>query len=90
MSYCRFGWEGSDAYIYMDVDGFICCLGCTARSDLGSFKAYSTSEMLRHIEYHRSIGDHIPANVDRDLIIDNEENMRMIIDIMNKDLQEVE
>lgn len=28
MSYARFGWEGSDVYVYLDVDGYLTCCGC--------------------------------------------------------------
>lgn len=28
MSYARFGWDGSDVYVYMDVNGYLNCCMC--------------------------------------------------------------
>lgn len=28
MSYARFGWGGSDVYVYLDVGGYLTCCGC--------------------------------------------------------------
>lgn len=28
MSYARFGWGGSDVYVFMHVDGYLTCCGC--------------------------------------------------------------
>jgi len=88
MSYARFGWHGSDVYIYLDSAGYLCCCACSARSDMGSYKAYSTSEMMRHIDYHQSLGDHVPKDAIDQLVRDNEQNMRYIIERMESDLQE--
>lgn len=29
MSYCRFGWDGSDVYVYADYRGQFCCCACS-------------------------------------------------------------
>ena len=28
MSYARFGWNGSDVYVYLDSGGYLTCCGC--------------------------------------------------------------
>lgn len=28
MSYCRFGWDGSDVYVFLDYRGCLTCCGC--------------------------------------------------------------
>jgi len=87
MSYCRFGWEGSDVYIYASVGGWIECCACslqpTRKSEfLGfineSFKAYDTQQMIDHIKQHREKGERVPDYVEEELMNDHEENMKYI------------
>lgn len=67
MSYSRFGWGGSDVYVFMSVGGFLECCGCIL--DLGSetrepsFRAESTQAMVDHLEAHKKEGDHVPDDV---------------------------
>jgi hypothetical protein len=98
VSYCRFGWDGSDVYIYTSVGGWIECCVCslqpTRQAELlgekiemhESFKAYDTQEMIYHIKEHREKGDHIPDYVEEELIADDKENMKYIQECGNADL----
>ena len=98
MSYCRFGWEGSDVYIYMSTGGWIECCACslqpTRRGTLlgedfdihESFKAYDTQEMIYHITQHREAGHHVPHYVEEELRNDDKENMKYIEECGNADL----
>lgn len=69
MSYCRFG--EADAYIYMTYSGFDCCacsLATKAAKDVDDYEPvgpFTTARsMLDHIAEHRAQGDHIPDDVD--------------------------
>lgn len=65
MSYCRFGWESSDAYIFATTHGtenVIECCGCALSGDHAAFTSYG--DVLRHIGEHRAAGHHILASVD--------------------------
>ena len=98
MSYCRFGWEGSDLYIYMSTGGWIECCACplqpTKKSILlgeefemhESFKAYDTQEMIYHVAQHREAGHFVPYYVEEELITDDKENMEYIRECGNADL----
>lgn len=98
MSYCRFGWEGSDVYIYMSVAGWIECSACLLQPTkkntiLGhtiqineSFQAYDTQEMIYHIKQHREVGHHVPHYVEEDLKNDDKENMKYIQECQNANL----
>ena len=79
MSYARFGWDGSDVYIYLDVGGYIACCGCPeAGSWSASYKAYSTEDMILHLWKHQNSGDHVPEDVFDNLWLDHEDNMEFI------------
>jgi len=77
MSYSRFGWGGSDVYIFLSAGGHLECCGCT----LGDQWSYDTTdEMLAHLDEHRGAGDHVPQDCIEDLLADKEENDRWIAD----------
>lgn len=57
MSYCRFGWDDSDVYVYWDVCGAIRCCGCPRDGD---FATELRSAMIEHLEEHRRLGDNVP------------------------------
>jgi hypothetical protein len=80
MSYCRFGWESSDAYIFGTTVGgknFIECCGCLLSDDDDSFPRFDNyGDLLRHINDHRSAGHHILARVD-ELIREEIEDPKM-------------
>lgn len=59
MSYCRFGWNGSDVYVYESERGLTCC-GC--RLVDGGFDCATTVEMIAHLAAHRAAGQFVPAH----------------------------
>lgn len=65
MSLCRFGWDGSDVYVYYDVGGYINCCGCR----IGSYDFHAGDEpmMIEHLREHQKRGDHVPAYVFEEL-----------------------
>jgi hypothetical protein len=82
MSYSRWGWEGSDLYIYMDVNGYLHCAACplmpiaeNAKIKMNeSFYAYSTMEMIDHLGEHMDAGHNFPDSVIPDILSDHERN----------------
>lgn len=62
MSLCRFGWDGSDVYVYYDVGGFINCCGCPLLTDK-SFHADTEQEMIEHLREHQKHDHHVPDYV---------------------------
>lgn len=68
MSYCRFGWDGSNVYVYETTDGKIeccCCALCLSprpENLLGveCFIADSPAEMIAHLEKHREARHNVP------------------------------
>lgn len=68
MSYARFGWDGSDVYIYEHVGGFIECCGCSLTKPedpheiFGFYHANTAREMLSHIDEHLAAGDTVPTD----------------------------
>ena len=75
MSYSRFGWDGSDVYVFLSVGGHLECCGCLL-SDEWSYA--TTDEMIAHLEEHRAAGHHVPEDCIEDLLADKEENDRWI------------
>lgn len=79
MSYARFGWNGSDVYVFLHAGGFIQCCGCPYANDgYGSFNAYRTKQMVDHLKKHQANGDHVPEKVFTRLEAEHEENMAFI------------
>lgn len=72
VSYSRFGADGSDVYVYMDVGGYLCCCVCTLAPH--SFHAHDTQAMVDHLAEHIAVGDHVPADVVPELWADDAEN----------------
>lgn len=59
MAYCRFG-PSSSVYVFEHVGGFLTCCGCR----LGDFfDTTSRSEMIEHLNQHRSAGHTVPQFV---------------------------
>jgi hypothetical protein len=80
MSYLRLGENSSQVYVYMDTDGYLACHWCRllyerSGSD-GQFRAYSTQEMIGHLEEHRAAGHCVPGfdEIVRELWRDDGEN----------------
>ncbi len=76
MSYARFGWGGSDVYVFMHVGGFLECCMCFLddHQDEGSFQANSTQTMIDHLNKHELAGHTIPLDIYDNLWADNKEN----------------
>jgi hypothetical protein len=65
MSYARFGWDGSDVYVFEHAGGFIQCCGCLLTEpedgeDLGFANFKTPREALAHLEKHVSAGNCVP------------------------------
>lgn len=54
MSYCRWGWDGSDVYVFESSSGFVCCCGPGCESK-------TPEEMIVHLASHRRNGGFVPA-----------------------------
>lgn len=72
MSYSRFGAEGSDVYVYMDVGGYLCCCACSLGPS--SFHADGTQAMVDHLAEHVAAGHSVPAHVVPEVWADDVEN----------------
>jgi hypothetical protein len=75
LSYCRF--MEADVYVFMDVGGFLNCCACNITDDedqWGSFHAFSTVEMIDHLNTHRMLGQHVPESVFKNIEKDDQEN----------------
>lgn len=78
MSYSRWGWDGSDVYIYGTTSSetiepgaegnSITCCGCWLNDDDDGFgpgaDLTTYGDLLRHISAHRAAGHHVPGYVD--------------------------
>lgn len=59
MSYCRFGWDGSDVYVFESANGLACC-GCRLHDD--GFLCAEPEEMIAHLVAHRRAGQFVPEH----------------------------
>lgn len=67
MSYARFGWDGSDVYVYESDRGWECC-GCISHEQtFGSFTTTDLDAFFAHLDEHRRAGHHVPDNVEPDI-----------------------
>lgn len=71
MSYARLA-EDCGVYVYLDNRGYLCCCFCSMQEE--SFAAYTTADMLAHLQEHRDRGDLVPGDIDEDLREDAAEN----------------
>lgn len=68
MSYARFGWDGSDVYVFANMDGLFECMCCALQPSprpenlIGYDSHYEpTAElMVEHLLAHRSAGHVVP------------------------------
>jgi hypothetical protein len=76
MSYARFGWDGSDVYVFAHVGGFLECCMCFLddHQDEGSFQAGDTQSMVDHLKKHEASGHTVPESIYKDLWDDDKEN----------------
>jgi hypothetical protein len=78
MSYARFGWDGSDVYVFKSVgdqehpNGWLECCSCSLIP--GWFRAFSTAGMIWHLWAHMAAGQHVPSDVIPELRADDMEN----------------
>jgi hypothetical protein len=63
MSYARFGWDGSDVYVFEHSGGFIqCCMCIFSEGDENWNTDLKTArEALAHLDAHVDAGHHVPA-----------------------------
>lgn len=73
MAYARFGRD-SDVYVFLSTQGGLECCRCDLLRESESYIAKSTSEMLTHLEQHRSQGHRVPEDCVTDLKADAVEN----------------
>jgi hypothetical protein len=87
MSYARFGWDSSDVYVFQSVgfsdhpNGWLECCACGLGNDETwgrMFRAFSTQEMLDHLQAHRDVGDSVPQDCIDGLLEDRAENDALI------------
>ena len=71
MSYARFGWEGSDVYVYLGSSGLECC-GCTLSPRSQSFT--TTEALIAHLREHERAGHTVPADTISELRADERGN----------------
>jgi hypothetical protein len=77
MSYARFGWDGSDVYVFLSVSGHLECCACKL-GDAWDFP--STDAMIAHLEAHRGVGHCVPQDTIDELLADKAENDEWIQD----------
>lgn len=74
MSYARFGWGGSNVYVFLtEREGQSCltCCGCC----LGDDPCFtSTQEMIDHLLDHTAAGDVVPEDIYQALRDDDDDN----------------
>jgi len=76
MSYARWGWGGSDVYVYMHVGGFLTCTWCPLMEDQEelNFDTKSTQVMAAHLKRHELNGERVPNDIYQRLWEDDKEN----------------
>ena len=75
MSYARFGWDGSDVYVFMHVGGWLeCCTCILSHESWESFQAGDTKTMADHLKKHENAGHQVSRDIYDALWEDNKEN----------------
>lgn len=91
MSYARWGWNGSDVYVFRNVGGWLECCGCSLNSPSDgelfpeSFEAMTTQDMLDHLKLHQAEGHTVPGECIEGLEEDREENDHWIANYDRED-----
>lgn len=70
MSFARWGWLGSDVYVFFNVDHKYECCGCSIhahKNELHSFLCDTIDEMIIHLHEHRKRGDTVPQETFEEL-----------------------
>jgi hypothetical protein len=81
MSYCRFGQDDSDIYLFDHVAGYFECCGCSLGKDGMSTQMSTIPEVLRHLNKHIEKGDLVPEYAFDRLV---EEAVEEIIEIIKQ------
>lgn len=76
MSYARFGWEDSDVYVFLAVEGHLECCSCQLTNATQRFA--STAEMIDHLAEHTRQGHTVPKSTIEGLLAEAEENDAII------------
>jgi hypothetical protein len=76
MSYARFGWEGSDVYVYLGRGGYECC-GCHLDSQ-GWWYGKSTDAIVGHLKDHQAAGHTVPPSAFEEIEASREEDSYFI------------
>lgn len=84
MSYARFGYEDSDVYVFLAVEGHLeccaCLLGATPERPGGVTARFAnTAEMIDHLKAHRLQSHTVPGSTLDDLRRDGAENDAFIL-----------
>lgn len=61
MAYVRFGEDGSDVYVYADVNGGISCVACAL--PVGSHTYADETAIISHLREHIAVRHCVPAYV---------------------------
>lgn len=60
MSYARWG-EDSSVYVYLDVNGYLCCCGCCFALDgVDNRQFWTTADLIEHLHAHENAGHDVP------------------------------
>jgi hypothetical protein len=60
MSYARWGWEGSDVYVFGAGSDAEELLVCMHMDGVGDFSCKTEAEMIAHLLWHRDQGQTVP------------------------------
>ncbi len=60
MSYCRWGENGSDVYMFPHTMGWVCCCGCKLHGDDSDTTFTDRRDAIEHLLAHRAKGDTVP------------------------------
>ena len=81
MSYARFGWGGSNVYVFLDVGGYLRCCACWLTQFTDPDPRFTTTAaMVDHLREHVVAGHMVPDETIADLLADAEENDAWIAD----------
>jgi hypothetical protein len=78
MAYARWGWDGSDVYVFLNVSGWIECCSCWMNEPIPesafseSFQGRSADEMIAHLREHVAAGHTVPEDLIPDINADRE------------------
>jgi hypothetical protein len=86
MAYARFGENGSDVYVFLNVAGYYECCACGLG---GPERHRTTTSIIRHLRAHEAAGDCVPVDVIPCLHRERAENDQWIADA-HQDLEDLD